>query len=75
MLRTKYTAEFKAEAVKQVMDKGHTMVDVAARLGLSEGLLYAWVRKSKAADGIPTGEMRALQAELLKLKAELRRTT
>ena len=75
MQRTKHTAEFKAEAIKQVVDKGHTVVDVAARLGLSEGLLYTWVRKSKAADGTPTGDMRALQAELVKLKAELRRTT
>ena len=46
MQRTKHTAEFKAEAVKQVVDKGHTVVDVAARLGLSEGLLYTWVRKN-----------------------------
>lgn len=49
MQRSKYTAEFKAEAVKQVLDKGHTVVDVAARLGLGEGVLYNWVRKSKAA--------------------------
>ena len=75
MQRTMQTAEFKAEAVKQVVDKGHTVVDVAVRLGLSEGLLYTWVRKSQAADGTPTGDMRALQAELVKLKAELRRTT
>jgi transposase len=34
MQRSKYTAEFKAEAVKQVVDKGHTFVDVASRLGL-----------------------------------------
>jgi transposase len=75
MHRTKHTAEFKAEAVKQVVDKGHTVVDVAARLGLGEGLLYTWVRKSKSADGTPTEDMRALQAEMVKLKAELRRTT
>jgi hypothetical protein len=29
MQRTKHTAEFKAEAVKQVVDKGHAVVDVA----------------------------------------------
>ena len=75
MQRTKHTAEFKAEAVKQVVDKGHAVVDVATRLGLSEGLLYTWVRKSKAADGTTMGDMRAMQAELVKLKAELRRTT
>ena len=75
MQKTKYTAEFKAEAVKQVVEKGHTVVDVAARLGLGEGLLYTWVRKSKAADGTSTGDIRAMQAEMVKLKAELRRTT
>jgi transposase len=53
MQRPKYTAEFKSEAVKQVVDKGHTVVDVASRLGLGEGVLYNWVRKSKAADGVP----------------------
>jgi transposase len=75
MQRSKYTAEFKSEAVKQVVDKGHTVVDVASRLGLSEGLLYNRVRKSKAADVAPLGDMRAMQAEVAKLKAELRRTT
>jgi hypothetical protein len=43
MQRSKYTAEFKSEAVKQVVDKGHTVVDVASRLGLGEGVLYNWV--------------------------------
>ena len=33
MQRTKYALEFKDEAVKQVIDKGHTVVDVAKRLG------------------------------------------
>ena len=75
MQRSKYTAEFKAEAVKQVVDKGHTVVDVAARPGLGEGVLYNWVRKSKAADGSVLGDMRAMQAEVAKLRAELRRTT
>jgi transposase-like protein len=31
MGRSQYTAEFKSEAVKQVMDKGHSVVDVAKR--------------------------------------------
>ena len=31
--RTRYTEEFKAEAVKQVTERGHAVVDVAARLG------------------------------------------
>ena len=35
MQRTKHSAEFKAEAVKQVVDKVHTVMDVAAQLGPS----------------------------------------
>ena len=30
MSNPQYTAEFKAEAIKQVIDRGHTVVDVAA---------------------------------------------
>ncbi len=29
MQRSKYTADFKSEAVKQLVDKGQTVVDVA----------------------------------------------
>ena len=34
MQHTKFAAEFKSEAVKQVIDKGHAVVDVAKRLGI-----------------------------------------
>ena len=40
MQRTKYALEFKDEAVKQVIDKGHTVVDVAKRLGIPDNVLY-----------------------------------
>ena len=75
MKRTKYTAEFKGEAVKQVIDKGHTVVDVAKRLGIAEGVLYTWVSKFKKADEPESSDLKAMQAEMAKLKAELRRTT
>ncbi|MFN5095691.1 MAG: transposase [Limnohabitans sp.] len=48
MERTKYAAEFKSEAVKQVIDKGHAVVDVAKRVGAPEGALYGWVNKLKS---------------------------
>jgi transposase len=75
MKRTKYTAEFKEEAVKQVIDKGHTVVDVARRLGIAEGVLYTWVSKFKKADEPESSDLKAMQAEMAKLKAELRRIT
>ena len=75
MQRAKYTAEFKEEAVKQVIDKGHSVVDVAKRLGIAEGVLYTWVSKFKKADEPQSSDLKAMQAEMAKLKAELRRTT
>jgi transposase len=61
MERTKYAPEFKDEAVK--------------RLGIPEGVLYTWVSKFKKADGPISNDLKVLQAEMAKLKAELRRTT
>ena len=45
------------------------------RLGLGEGVLYNWVRKSKAADGSPLGDMREMQAVVANFNAALRCTT
>ena len=75
MERTKYSPEFKDEAVKQVIVRGHSVVDVAKRLGIPEGVLYTWVSKFKRADEPVSNDLKVLQAEMVKLKAELRRTT
>ena len=75
MERTKYAPEFKDEAVKQVIVRGHLVVDVAKRLGIPEGVLYTWVSKFKKADEPVSNDLKVLQAEMAKLKAELRRTT
>ena len=48
--RTKYTAEFKEEAIKQVIDKSPTVVDVAKQLGIAEDVLYISVSKFKKAE-------------------------
>lgn len=75
MKRTKYTAKFKSEAFKQILDKRHSTVEVSSRLGVPVGLLYNWARKLKEPDVTPIEDVKALQAEMTKLKAELRRTT
>ena len=75
MERKKYAAEFKSEAVKQVIDKGRAVVDVAKRLGIPEGVLYGWVNKFKKSEQPHSSDLKTLQAEMVKLKAELRRTT
>ena len=40
MQRAKYTAEFKEEAVRQVGDRCHSVIDLAKRLEIGDGLLY-----------------------------------
>ena len=40
MKKVRYPAQFKAEAVKQVTERGHGVVDVAERLGMSDKSLY-----------------------------------
>jgi len=75
MQRTKYAPEFKDEAVKQVVVRGHSVVDVAKRLGIPQNVLYAWVSKFKKADEPLSNDLKVLQAEMVKLKAELRRTS
>jgi len=75
MQRTKYSPEFKDEAVKQVVVRGHSVVDVAKRLGIPENVLYTWVSKFKKAEEPLSNDLKVLQAEMVKLKAELRRTT
>ena len=37
-----YTPEFKDEAVRQVVERGYTVKEVAHRLGISEASLYTW---------------------------------
>jgi transposase len=73
MKRVRYPAEFKAEAVRQVTDRGHGVVDVAKRLGMSDKSLYLWVRLAKNRAGPGGGETAQLKAEVSRLKADLKR--
>jgi len=40
-----YPEEFKIEAVKQVTEEGHSVADVAVRLGTTTHSLYAWIKR------------------------------
>ena len=73
MNRVRYPAEFKAEAVKQVTERGHGVVDVAKRPGVSDKSLYLWVRLAQEQQGVGSGENATLKAEVARLKAELKR--
>ena len=43
--------------------------------GIPEGVLYGWVNKFKKSEQPQSSDLKALQAEMVKLKAELRRAT
>lgn len=77
MSSKQYTDEFRTEAVKQVLERGFTVVDVAARIGIPKHTLYGWVQKAKKSDmpaaaSAPAGTD---SAEMRRLKTELRRVT
>jgi transposase len=75
MKRVRYPAQFKAEAVKQVSERGHGVVDVAKRLGMLDKSLYLWVRLAKEQSGVGRRETATLKAEVSRLKAELKKAS
>ena len=73
-----YTDEFKAEAIKQVIERGFTVVEVATRIDVPKYTLYGWVqsaRKTSRASGGVAAAAVSDSAEVRRLKAELKRVT
>ena len=65
MGQQRYTPEFKDEAVKQVTESGHSVQEVAARLGVSSHSLYKWVKSVRPSEEEQRGD------ELLDAKKEI----
>ena len=70
MVRRRYSAEFKDQAVRRVIDGSRPIVDVAKELGIHEGTLSNWVRRYR--DEHPVEEKPLTQSERARL-AELER--
>lgn len=73
---SKYSAEFKDEAIKQVTEKGRPVSEVAKRLGITPWTLYTWMK----AAGAPTPAVKQakpappdLSKENAALRAQVRR--
>jgi len=74
MSNRRYTPEFKEEAVRQVIERGHSVAEVAERLGVSNHSLYNWVKAVKPGKNeIQEQELNDAKKEILSLKAQLRR--
>jgi len=69
----RYSDEFKQEAVNQVVIHGYRVADVAKRLGISSKSLYGW-KKLFSSPAKQRREEHDLQAEVARLKRELKRT-
>ncbi|MGC6555895.1 IS3 family transposase [Escherichia coli] len=74
MSSKRYPEEFKIEAVKQVVDRGHSVSSVATRLDITTHSLYAWIKKY-GPDSSTHKEQSDAQAEIRRLQKELKRVT
>ncbi|PHH04698.1 IS3 family transposase [Leclercia adecarboxylata] len=70
----RYPEEFKTEAVKQVVDRGHSVSSVATRLDITTHSLYAWIKKY-GPESSTHKEQSDAQAEIRRLQKELKRVT
>ena len=72
--RRRFTAEFKAQAVKRLLEDGKALAEVATELGLSPGQLSQWRTEHLAAGSAEAlAARKAEQAEMLRLKRENKR--
>ena len=72
--RRRFTAEFKAEAVRRLLEGGRGLSEVATELGLSPGQLSAWRNERLAAGSAEAlAQRKAEQAETQRLRREVKR--
>lgn len=65
----RYTNEFKEEAIKQVIERGYTVREVAQRLDVSAHSLYEWVRAARgSSNGKKADELEVMRTENARLK-------
>ena len=75
MSTSPYTEEFKAEAIKQVMEEGHSVLEVAKAIGISDVTLYTWLKKAgwKSGESRDKKKLSETEEENKKLKAEIKK--
>ncbi len=75
MSSQRFPPEFKDEAVRQIVERGYKVTEVAERLGVSTNSLYKWVKAVEPDKKEQnTAELVEAKSEVLKLRAQLRRT-
>ena len=73
--RRRYSAEFKIEAVRQVVEGGRSITRVARELGIDRAMLRRWKHQLEGASGVAfPGQGRQADAdELERLRGEVAR--
>ena len=75
MSSQRFPPEFKDEAVREIVERGYKVTEVSERLGVSAHSLYKWVKAVKPdKKEQSTAELVEAKSEVLKLRAQLRRT-
>ena len=70
--RRQFTDEFKASAVRLVLDEGKSVGAVARDLDLTETAVREWVKQADIDDGVRDGLSTDERAELARLRKENR---
>lgn len=76
-----YSAEFKVEAVKMVLEQGEQLTSVADNLGIGSSMLCKWIKKYQKANAILTeafpskGHLSPSDEKVRQLEADLKRVT
>ncbi|MFT6466743.1 MAG: transposase [Halopseudomonas sp.] len=73
MSTQRLTLKFRAEAVRQVVERGYSLAEIAARLGGSNQGFYKWV-KAVTSDKSErqASELLEAKSEILRLRAQMR---
>jgi len=72
----KYDKAFKLEAVRLVLEEGHSVRSVERKLGTGQGVVYGWVRDYNTDPELAfpeQGKLKPPQREIRDLKRELER--
>lgn len=75
---TKYSKEFKLDAVSLVIEQGYTQTAAAKSLGIDSKLLHSWVKaykKDEEASFRGQGKLSEEQLEIRRLREEVKRLT
>ncbi len=72
--RRRFTAEFRVQAVRRVVEGGKAVLEVAAELGIGAGQLSTWRKEQLAAGSAEApARRRAEEAEAQRLRREVKR--